>query len=1002
MHYVFGDCTLDTQRYELRRGGVGLPLRPKVFQVLVYLIEQRDRVVRRDEVLAQVWPDQHVGEETLTSCLKAVRRAVGDSGRAQRVIQTVHGRGLRFVADVAVPDTPVAPSPALAPAAAPASSPVPGLLVGREAELAALHRRYTMARQGTRQVGFITGEVGAGKTALVEAFVAQVAAGAVWIGHGQCSEQYGTGEAYLPVLEALGRLCRGPQGAPALAWLQRQAPSWLAQMPALLPAAERDAVLRLAGAGCQPRMLRELAEALEILTAERPLLLVLEDLHWSDTATLEWLAYVARRRDPARLLVLATVRSAEARAASHPVYALVQELRIRNEANEIMLGTLSAPEVAMYVARRFGEGPLVASLAPVLYQRTQGHALFLVTTVAELVQRGMVRHDPDGWELAAPLDHTTVGVPETLRHLIEQQFERLSPAAQAVVAAASVAGGEFAAAAVAAGVGVSAEEVDAQCATLARHGQFVRAHGTATWPDGTVTGRYVFGHALYQEVVYDRLPVGARTRVHQQIGARLEQGYREQARDIAAELAEHFVRGRDTHRAVRYLQQAAENAQRRHAYREVMAHCTTGLELLAAQPETPERTRHELALQAILGPTLITTQGYSAPDVERTYARARTLCRTLGEPPALFAVLFGQATQHMVRGQYQIAQALAEQGLRMVQQRHDPVSLVEAHGLLGTILVMRGALEAGCTHLEAGLALYDPEQHRAHVDGYGQDAAVAGLHFLSEALWLRGYPDQAFARLETALRLARKLSHPMSLLFSLNNAALLHQYCRNGQAVQHWAEAIITLVTEHALPYWRTLGTMYHGWALAVQGQMEAGIAQIQQGLAAHRAIGAGQALCRWLGLLAELHGRAGQCDAGRTLLAEAFAVVRQDGQSAFVAELYRIQGDFLLQTGTRHQEGDAEASLRQALAIARQQQAKAYELRAAVSLGRLWRHQGKPGAARDLLGPIYGWFTEGWDTADLRDARALLEDLAWEPPKAPREPRLSPYAGNGARAYSA
>jgi DNA-binding winged helix-turn-helix (wHTH) protein/predicted ATPase len=1005
MHYVFGDCTLDTQRYELRRGGVRLPLRRKVFQVLMYLIEQRDRVVSRDEVLAQVWPDQYVGEETLTSCVKAVRHAVGDSGRAQRVIQSVRGHGLRFVADVSVTDAPVAPRLALAPAAALASArPVPGLLVGREAELAALHRWYTIARQGTRQVGFITGEAGVGKTALVEAFVAQIGAeGAVWIGHGQCIEQYGTGEAYLPVLEALGRLCRGPQGAPVLAWLQRQAPSWLAQMPALLSAAERDAVLHLAGAASQPRMLRELAEALEILTTEQPLLLVLEDLHWSDAATLEWLAYVARRQDPARLLVLATCRPAEARAASHPVSALVQDLLIRNQGNEIRIGALSAPEVALYVARRFGEGPLVASLAPVLYQRTQGHALFLVTTVADLVQRGVVWHGPDGWELAAPLEPATVGVPETLRHLIEQQFERLSPAAQAVVAAASVAGVEFAAAAVAAGVGVSAEEVDAQCATLARHGQFVRANGPATWPDGTVTGRYGFGHALYQEVVYDRLPVGARTRMHQQIGARLELGYGEQARTIAAELAMHFVHGRDTHRAIRYLQQAAENARQRHAHREVMEHCTTGLALLTALLETPERTRHELALQALLGPTLVATQGYAAPDVERTYARARELCRTLGDPPELFAVLCGQVLWHVLRGQYQTAQALAEQVLRIAQQRNDPVSLVEAHAALGTLLVTRGALEAGCAHLEAGWALYRPEQHCAHIDGYGQDPAVICLHFLSQALWLRGYPDQALARLDAVLHLARELAHPVSLLFSLNSAALLHQHCRNGQAVQQWAEAIIALATEQELPYWRTLGTMYHGWALAAQGQMEAGIAQVQQGLAAYRATGARFILSRCLGLLAELHGRAGQLDAGRTVLAEACAVVRQDGLSSFAAELYRIQGDFLLQTGTRHQEGEAEASLLQALAIARQQQAKAYELRAAVSLGRLWQRQGKPDAAWELLRPIYGWFTEGWwDTADLRDARALLEDLAWEAPDVQREPRLSPYARNGARAYSA
>lgn len=271
MLYVFGDCTLDTRRYELRRGGTRIPLRPKVVRVLVYLIEQRDRVVTRDEVLAQVWTNQYVGDETLTSCVKVARRAVGDTRRTQRVIQTAHSRGLRFVAEVTLgdgqPALPIAPpqGQALAPTVS-----LPPTLVGREAELSTLHRWYTTARQGRRQVGFIAGEAGIGKTTLVETFVAHVATeAAVRIGHGQCIEQYGTGEAYLPVLEALGRLCRGPEGTHLLAWLRQYAPSWLGQMPALLSDADREALQRQVRETTQARMLRELAEALEVLTAGR-------------------------------------------------------------------------------------------------------------------------------------------------------------------------------------------------------------------------------------------------------------------------------------------------------------------------------------------------------------------------------------------------------------------------------------------------------------------------------------------------------------------------------------------------------------------------------------------------------------------------------------------------------------------------------------------------------------------------------------------------------------
>jgi predicted ATPase/DNA-binding winged helix-turn-helix (wHTH) protein len=618
MPYVFGDCTLDPQCYELRRQGTRIPLRPKAFQVLTYLIEQRHRVVARDELLAQVWANQCVGDETLTSCVKAARRAVGDSGQVQRVIQTMYGRGLRFVAEVMVADTPVvAPAVATPPLAPACVLPQERPLAGREAELTTLYQWYATARQGQRQVGFITGEAGIGKTALVEEFVARVTAEAdVWIGHGQCLEQYEPGEAYLPVLEALGRLCRGPEGAHFLTWLRQQAPSWLAQMPALLSDADRDTFQQRAQNVTQTRMLRELAEALEALTVQRPLILILEDLHWSDGATLEWLAYVARRRDPAHLLVLGTYRLAEARMAAHLLYPVTRELLVHGQGEELVLGALSVPEVATYVAQRFGEGGIATALLPVLYQRTQGNPLFLVTMVEDLVQRGVLREGAAGWACTAVLDSATVGVPETLRHLVEQQFERLAPAEQALVEAASVAGVDFAAAAVAAGVGRSAEEVDMQCTLLARQGQFVHPHGTATWPDGTVTGCYRFCHPLYHDIVYARVPLGRRTHLHQQIGRRLETGYGPQAPEIATELAEHFVRGHEVPQALPYLWHALETAAQRYAPHAVIDLVQRALALLATQPETPARTQHELDLQRALGLALMAAKGWAAPEVE--------------------------------------------------------------------------------------------------------------------------------------------------------------------------------------------------------------------------------------------------------------------------------------------------------------------------------------------------------------------------------------------------
>jgi predicted ATPase len=335
---------------------------------------------------------------------------------------------------------------------------------------------------------------------------------------------------------------------------------------------------------------------------------------------------------------------------------------------------------------------------------------------------------------------------------------------------------------------------------------------------------------------------------------------------------------------------------------------------------------------------------------------------------------------HFVRGECTPINELAEQLLYLAQRQNDPAMLVEAHGAMGTLLMFRGELMASWAHLEAGLALYDPDQHRAHVYTYGQDPGLVCLSQGVDNLWLRGYPDQALARLDAALELARGLSHPANLAYTMLIAALLHQRRGDVDAVRKWADAAMTLATENAFPHWLALGTMYAGWALAAQGQVVQGLAQMQQGMAGYRAAGVGLGVVRWLGLLAEVYGHNGRAAEGHMLLPEAFAAM-SNGLLHHAAELYRIQGELLTQEGGKHTEEEAEASLHRALTVARQQQAKSLELRAAISLGRLWQHQGKRDTARHLLGSVYHWFSEGFDTADLQTTRAMLEELHDEAP---------------------
>jgi DNA-binding winged helix-turn-helix (wHTH) protein/predicted ATPase len=981
--WSFPPFRLDLDTGSVWREDELVPLPPKPFAVLAALVAHAGQVVTKEALFEAAWPDTAVTDGVLKGCIRQIRHALGERAGTASYIITVHRRGYRFCVPVtpiegtvsgAVPDGRFAAIGALAPSPVMAASP--SGLVGREAELAQLQRWWAQACQGRRQVVFITGEAGIGKTTLVDAFVAQMAAtAAVWSARGQCIEHYGAGEAYLPLLEALGQLGRGPDGAHLVALLHQSAPTWLVHLPALVPAADDEAVQRRAGGATRERMMRELAEAVEGLTAQRPVVLVLEDLHWSDAATLDWLASVARRREAARLLVLGTYRPAEAVVQAHPVRRVTQELLLHGQGVELPLGLLAEPEVAAYLTQRFGAGARPESLARGLHQRTEGNPLFLATVVDELVRRGVVRQEPAGWELVGGVEAAMVGVPESLRLLIDRQLAQLPLDEQQILEAASVVGVEFTAAAVAAGVEQAMERVEEWCTTWARQGQFVQTRGVVEWPDGTVTAGYGFRHALYREILYERVPISRRMRWHRQIGRRLEAGYGPRAREVAAELAEHFVHGRDTVRAAPYLQMAGVQAIQRSAHQEALRHLTRSLELLAALPETPERAQQELDLLIALGPVLIATKSQAAPEVEQTYARALALCQQVGEPPQLFPALQGLCEYYRNRGALPTARALGEQLSRLAQRAAEPMLRLEAHVALGTTLFHLGDYTTAWTHLKQGIAVAEPTAQRTLALRQGVAPGVRGLALAANTLWCLGAPTQAVRRSQEALALAEALTHPYSLALAQHFAAFLHHRRRDVPAVQAQAEALLTLATGQGFPLYVGYGTCYRGWALAMQGQGEAGLAQMRQGLATLLATGLELSRPLWLGLLAEVTGHVGQVDEGLRLLAEALVAFEASERGDMRAEACRLQGELRLRQ-VFPDVAQAEACFQQALTLARRQQAKSWELRAAMSLSRLWQQQGKRAAAYELLAPIYSWFTEGFDTADLQEAKMLLEKL--------------------------
>ena len=373
---------------------------------------------------------------------------------------------------------------------------------------------------------------------------------------------------------------------------------------------------------------------------------------------------------------------------------------------------------------------------------------------------------------------------------------------------------------------------------------------------------------------------------------------------------------------------------------------------------------------------MIGTKSYSAPEVEHSFARARALCQQLGETPEFFHILYGLWTHYYVGGKLQTARELAEQCLHLAQRANDPALFVGAHQALGATCESLGQFVSAHAHLEQGIALYDPQVHRALGVLYGHDIGVACLVHAALTLWMLGYPDQALARSHEALTLAEELSHPFSRGLALAFALWLHHCRREAQAVQERAEAALTLAMEQGFPHWEAFGTLFGGWALAEQGHGDAGLAQIHQGLAAMRATDTGLSWPSWLTVLIEAYSTVGQADEGLAVLADALHIVETTGEHFWEAELHRLKGELLLKQSTPDAV-QAASCFHHALAVARHQQAKSLELRAAMSLSRLWQRQGKRAEARELLAPIYGWFTEGFDTPDLQEAKALLEELA-------------------------
>jgi DNA-binding winged helix-turn-helix (wHTH) protein/predicted ATPase len=926
--YEFAACELDTNTYELRRDGKVIRVEPQVYDVLVYLIEHRDRVVAKEELLDEVWKTRFVTESTLTTRIKEVRRAVGDDGRLQRVVRTVHGRGYRFVADVAHRGEQ------------PRGGTVDAVTaLGREAQQDILDRGIGDVVAGGRCVVVVSGEPGMGKTMLVDSMAAQWRSSGYRLLSGQCVEYRGAGEPYLPLLEALAEAATRPYGPALVELLSDRAPTWLVQLPWLVADDEFDLLRRRVLGSTRERMLREIVEALEALASDHPVVLILEDLQWSDPSTIDVLAALGRRRTKARLLVVVTCRAEELAGTTFGLLDVLHDLRLHGALTEIELPPLDERAAAQLVGERCGGEPS-AELMGVANRRAAGNPLHLQSLVDEWLEQGLIATDGDACTPTVDGGELAAVVPGSLRQLIERRLGRAPASDQELLEAASVAGRQFSAASTAAALGIDPEECEARCSELARRSLLIAAAGEHAWPDGTVAAVFQFDHDLYQEVVYQRVPPQRRARLHLQIGRRLEDGYGAAARDHAAELAMHFVRGRDPTRAVANVVHAARQAMGRNAHVEALEHVRVGLDLVTSMNESPERHEYELALQAILGPLLIATRGFASPEVEAAYQRAHELARRSADPArALPPIFYGLGSLYETRGEYRRAAEVLQQVLDL-EDIGEAAHHMGSHDLLACSLYHQGRFDRAVDHAETGWELYDPGLHLELQARYGYNPGVGCLTWGALSSWYLGDSERASDLMAGALSLAQDADHTFSLASAHEQAAVLHQLRNEPMVVEDHAGAALELARIQGFAPRVATAQILRGWSRAAQGRTAVGVDELRDGITAYRATGARMDLPYYLGLLADACLRAGRFDDGLAAIDEALA--ESGGRDhCHASELHRLRADLLGQSGADN--GDVVAELVRARDIARQQHAPLLEERASLALQQVEPGDGVP-----------------------------------------------------------
>lgn len=828
------------------------------------------------------------------------------------------------------------------------SRPLP--MVGRDQELALVFERWRQAATGEGQAVLLVGEAGIGKSRLVQAVLEAVAEGDHVALRYQCSPHH-TGTALWPITRQLG-LAAGFEAADTeatkldkLEVLLRQGAENIDEAASLIAAmleidaGERYAVPDLTPQRRRARTLAVLVEQFLGLACRQPVLMVIEDAHWIDPTTLELVGQALDRIADVRALMLLTSRpDSQPTLGGHP------------HVTRLTLNRLGRGSTEAIVARLARDRGLTPEVLGEIAARTDGVPLFVEELTKAVLEAGTTE--------------AGAAVPASLHATLMARLDRV-PGVKEVAQVAACIGREFAYPLLVTVSPVPEPELRAALDRLAA-AELIFARGEP--PEAA----YSFKHALVRDAAHESLLKAQRQVLHTRIARGLEERFPETVDTEPELLARHYTEAGLADRAIDYWQRAGQRAIAHSAAAEAVEHLLRGLEVLAGVPGGAERQRRELGLQLALGQASIAAKGFAAAETGRAYSRARELCRELGDVPELFPALYGRFIVHFQRAELAVAHEAALELLRLAEDRDDAAARVTGHRIVGSALYHLGKLAESRHHLEKGSTLYEPGRDRSSAFVYALDTRVVCSFWLVHVLFALGYPDQARARMKEALAYTRELAHPYTLAYALSVACILHGRHRPGPEAQTDAGMLTVLATEQGFPLPAAVGTVAAGWVLTHEGWSDEGTRLMQQGLADYMATGAQLWVPDILALLAQGHARAGRAGAGLDLLADALDRVARTEGCWLEAELHRLQGELLLALPEPDQAA-AEVCFQRAIVIAREQGAKTWQLRAAMSLARLRCSQGRQAEAHALLVPAYGWFTEGFDTPDLQEAKSLL-----------------------------